>query len=124
MSTEKQPPKPTRELSDDAADRLIYEAFCANGAFVPQTPDEVARAEAELDEANVELPASLRDPLAILRRKNSPRREARRSPHIDQSAVENLACAARNGGEIPPDVEAAMNRDEEDAEGEPENGAK
>jgi|SRR5579883_1320989 len=124
MSTEKQPPKPKRELSDDDADRLIYEAFCVGGAFVPQTPEEVARAEADFDEESVELPDSLRDPLSILKRKNAPRTEPRRSPHIDQSAVDSLACAARNGGDVSLDVEAAMNKDEEDAEGEPENDAK
>lgn len=124
MSTEKQPPNAKQELSDDDTDRLIYEAFCEKGAFVPQTPEQVARAEAEFDEESVELPNSLRDPLSILKRKNAPRTEPRRSPHIDQSAVDNLACAARNGGEVSPDVEAAMNKDEEDAEGEPENGAK
>lgn len=124
MSTDKQPPKPKQELNDDDADRLIYEAFCANGAFVPQTPEEVARAEADFDEESVELPDSLRDPLAILKRQNAPRAEPKRSPHIDQSAVDNLACAARNGGDVSPDVEAAMNKDEEDTEGEPENGAK
>jgi hypothetical protein len=124
MSTEKQPPKPKQELSDNDADRLIYEAFCVKMAFVPQTPEEVARAEADCDEESVELPDSLRDPRALLGRKNAPRSAPRRSPHVDQSAVDNLACAARNGGDVSPDVEAAMNKDEEDAEGEPENGAK
>jgi hypothetical protein len=124
MSNEKQPKKSKQELSDTDADRLVYEAFCVGGAFVPQTPEEVARAEGELDEEKVELPASLRDPLAILRRKNAPRTQPRRAPHVDQSAADNMACAARNGGEIPPEVEAAMDRDEADAEGEPDNGAK
>jgi hypothetical protein len=118
MSTEKQPETPKKDLTDNDAERLIYEAFCAQGAFVPQTPEEVARAEAEFDEDSVELPASLRDPLAILKGKPAPRSVPRPSPYVDQSAVENLACAARNGGEIPPDVEKKMDQDEEAAEGE------
>ncbi|MBN9120568.1 MAG: alpha-2-macroglobulin, partial [Planctomycetes bacterium] len=39
-----------------------------DGRFVPQSPDEVARAEADIDESAVELPPGLRDPLAILSR--------------------------------------------------------
>src|SRR5438132_1482814 len=108
MSTEKQPSKPKKELTDNDADRLIYEAFCVEGAFVPQTPEEVARAEEFFHEDSVELPAILRDPLAILKSKSAPRSEPRRSPYVDQSAVENLACAARKGGEISPEVEEAM----------------
>ncbi len=124
MSTEKQPVKPKQELTDNDADRLIYESFCVEGAFVPQTPEEVARAEASFDEDLVELPVSLRDPLAILKGMSSPRKAARPSPHVDESAVDNLACAARNGGEIPPEVEKVMDQDEEATEQEHENGEK
>jgi hypothetical protein len=124
MPPEKQPPTPKREMSDDDVDRLIYEGFCVNGAFVPQTPDEVEQAEANFDENTVELPASLRDPFAILKRPIVQRGEPRRSPVVDQTAIDNLACAARNGGDIPPEIEKAMDKDEKEVEGEHENGEK
>src|SRR5436190_1859031 len=54
MSTDK-PPEPDRGLPDDEADRLTYEAMRRDGRFVPQSPDEVAKAEAEIDEAAVAL---------------------------------------------------------------------
>src|SRR4051794_31090776 len=59
-------PEPKRELTDDDADRLTYEALRRDGKFVPQTPEEVAKAEAEVDEAVTELPPGLCDPLAVL----------------------------------------------------------
>jgi hypothetical protein len=60
------PPEPKRELTDDDADHLTYEALQRDGRFVPQTPEEVAAAEAEINESAVELPPALRDPLALL----------------------------------------------------------
>ncbi len=65
MSAEK-PSEPKPELTDDEVDRLTYEALQRDGRFVPQTPDEVASAEAETNEPAVELPPSLRDPFALL----------------------------------------------------------
>src|SRR5262245_41567091 len=65
MSTDNTP-QPEREMTDDEADRLTYESMRRDGRFVPQSPEEVAKAEAEIDEAAVELPPGLRDPLAIL----------------------------------------------------------
>jgi hypothetical protein len=50
----------------------LREAFRQQGAFVPQTPEEVETAEKNLDEEQVELPPSLRDPMAILDRLNKP----------------------------------------------------
>ncbi len=60
------PPEPKRELTEADAERLAYDALRADGRFVPQTPEEVAAAEAEIDEPAVQLPDGLRDPLAIL----------------------------------------------------------
>ena len=47
-------------------DRLVYETLRLEGRFVPQSPEEVARAEAEINEAAAVLPPGLRDPLALL----------------------------------------------------------
>ncbi|MCI0699826.1 MAG: alpha-2-macroglobulin, partial [Planctomycetia bacterium] len=69
MSTDK-PTDPNPKLTDNEVDRLVYEALQREGRFVPQSPEEVAKAEAEITEAAVELPPGLRDPLALL--KNIP----------------------------------------------------
>src|SRR4051794_34811980 len=67
MSPEK-PPEPDRGLPVEEADRLTYETMRRDGKFVPQSPEEVARAESEINESAVELPPGLRDPLALLAR--------------------------------------------------------
>ncbi len=60
------PSDPPRELTDDDAERAAYDALRRDGRFVPQSPEEVAAAEAEIDEPAVQLPPALRDPLALL----------------------------------------------------------
>lgn len=118
MATEKQPLKPRQELTDNDAERLFYEAFCLEGAFVPQTPQEVELAEEDFFDESIDLPTSLRNPLAILEGSGKPQSKPRSSPYIDSSVVDNLACAARNGGEISSEIEASMVKDEEEAEAE------
>lgn len=124
MATDKKTTPQKAELSDDDVARLVYEALCREGKFVPQSPQDVAEAETTLDESAVELPASLRDPLAILKSTRPTWNVLRPPPPVDVSVVENLSCAARNGGEISPEVERAMDEDEEAADQEPENGTK
>jgi hypothetical protein len=124
MATDKKNAPQKAELSDDEIDRLVYEAMCRAGKFVPQTPEEVAEVEAKLNESAVELPASLRDPLAILKAKRPSRSVLRQPPQVDVSAIENMSCAARNGGEISPEVEKVMDEDEQTADRESENDAK
>ncbi len=125
MPTQKPKPKAAPELSEKDAECLIYEALKREGKFLPQTPAEVAVAEAELGDAEVELPPALRDPLALLARK-SPSAAPLRTVMPDASAVENMACAAKNGSDIPPDVLAQMDADEAqaDIDKEPEDGKK
>lgn len=114
----KNPKKDAPELTEHEAETLVYEAFRRSGAFLPQTPEEVKVAEAEIDEECVELPLSLRDPMGILDKKAAtpavvlpfPKRLA-----VDAEAVENMACAAKHGSDIPPEVLARMEADEQDA---------
>src|SRR5262245_8305041 len=92
MSTEK-PPEPPREPSDNEADRLTYEVMRSDGKFVPQSPEEVARAEAEIDESAVALPPGLRDPLAILTRAPAPDGADQTSPPVTEQAPERAPNA-------------------------------
>src|SRR5258708_2435098 len=65
MSAEN-PAEPKRELTDNEAERLAYEAMRRDGKFAPQAPDEVAKAEAETNEAATALPPALQNPQAVL----------------------------------------------------------
>lgn len=118
MPNTKKNTKGTPELSEQEAEKLVYEAFKRSGAFVPQTPEDVLAAEAELDEARIELPQSLRDPMAILKRAVKPAvvLPFPIRPVADAEAIENLACAAKNGSIITSEVLQQMDADEQNAE--------
>jgi hypothetical protein len=113
----KNPKKDAPELTELEADALVYEAFRRSGAFLPQTPEEVQAAEAEIDEERIELPLSLRDPMAILDKKAKPAvvLPFPKRPAVDAEAVSNMACAARNGSDISPEVLSQMEVDEQEA---------
>lgn len=123
MSTQQPKSKGAPELSEREAESLIYEALKRDGKFLPRTPEEIEAAEAELGDEEVQLPPSLQDPLAVLSCKPGPRATINRPAPPDAEAVDNMACAAKNGSEIPPDVLAQMDADEAEAdtEGEPED---
>jgi hypothetical protein len=118
MPPEKQKQQDEKELSEQEAEQVVYEALRLCGAFLPQTVDEVARAEAEVDEHSVELPPKLRDPFALLERmqKGATGLPFPRNRAVDSEAVENLAFAAKNGSDIPPEVLSRMDEDERNAD--------
>ena len=104
---------PTAEKLDSE----ILEAMCLEGWLIPQTVEAVLQAERELAEAPITLPAELCDPSKILKRPASPLRLVRSGvSSSDNSMVENLARAARNGAPLPPEVEERMRKDREKAE--------
>ena len=118
MANPKNNSKGVPELSEREAEALVYEAFRRGGAFLPQTPEEVNAAHGEINESRTELPPSLRDPVAILEASRArpavtPRVAARDA--ADVGIVEAMACAARNGSDIPPGVLERMEADERDA---------
>jgi hypothetical protein len=97
--------------------RLIRQALEQDGTFIPTTSTAVARAEAEQENLPIELPASLRtfdDALKL----SAEKRVVQCSPlQIPSGTEENLARAAREGGQVSADVEAKMRRDRAAAEG-------
>lgn len=111
--------KPTSQRpSDDDGDKIppaLISLLRLAGLGLPKTKAEVAAAEKWLAENPVKLPASLTDPEAVFRR---PAAAVLRFPDQAQptSAAEHLARAARDGEEIPPDVEQRMREDREKAE--------
>lgn len=97
----------------------VFDAMRRAGWILPQTVEDVLRAEQELDQSAVQLPSRLADPYAIL---DGPSRALRLGGRSgapdDQSVEENLAQAAREGGTIPPTVQEQMRKDRDAAEAE------
>jgi hypothetical protein len=101
----------------DTLDSDIFAAMAQEGWLIPQTVEDVIQAERELQQAAITLPAELRDPAALLKRAAMPLRLVRaQTPSSDNSAVENLARAARNGTLLSPEVEERMKKDREKVE--------
>jgi hypothetical protein len=108
-----------KESPEDLGDleQQVYKAFVAKGWIIPQTEEDVARAEAELAKGCEELPAELRDLYAVLKRSRRPRAGVLPlSPAECDETLMHLARAARAGREIPPEVEERMKRDRAAAE--------
>ena len=96
----------------------IYAWLKKTGHVVPTTPEDVLCAEQTLAKQFEVLPEELAGPEIVLRRldqqkESKPLRIVQLfSP--EQSFVERgLARAARQGGEIPPEIEERMRRDRE-----------
>lgn len=101
----------------DDLELQVYEAFLARGWIIPQTEAEVSRAEAEMMEECEELPAELRDPYAVLGRASETRAKVLAlQPVDDDETPKQLARAAREGKDIPPEIEERMRHDWEAAE--------
>ena len=96
----------------------VYEAFLARGWIIPQTEADVSRAEAEMAAGECkELPFRLRDPYAVLRRASEGRAKVLSlQPAEDDETPEHMARAAREGKDIPPEIEERMRQDRAAAE--------
>ncbi len=104
-------------LTDAQVECLLYDALRLSGELLPTTEEEIAQLEGHYD-SSVSLPDSLKDARPIFRRQLSPA-----SPQpttcpvtVDGAIRENLARAAREGGQISPEVEERMRLDREAAE--------
>jgi hypothetical protein len=101
----------------DELERHVYEAFLARGWIIPQTEADVSRAEAQMAGKECEeLPPSLRDPYAVLRRLSETRATVVSLQPAEDETPELLARAARAGKDIPKDIEELMRQDREAAE--------
>ncbi len=122
MSSDRPPDR--RPEHNDILEHEVQQAAAALGWTVPQTEDEVRQAESELTKHPTDLPEAMRDLGSALERA-----EQRQSsvPHPlplpgDPTIEQNLARAAREGGPIPPEIEARLRRDREAAERELDDG--
>jgi hypothetical protein len=115
----------TREQSQEDFEGLeqqVYEAFLARGWIIPQTEGDVSRTEAEIVmEDHRDLPFEMRDPYTVLRRALDARPKVLALTPVVSETPELLARAAREGKDIPPDIEERMRHDREMAERKAEN---
>ena len=102
---------------DDQLEQDVFEALRREGWILPETEEEVRRAEADLKSAPIVLPPELTDPVNALKRMGRPSGfKSLPSPAEDNQIESDLARAAREGGTIPPDVEEKMRKDRQEAE--------
>ncbi|MFN0157048.1 MAG: hypothetical protein ACKVRP_03125 [Bacteroidota bacterium] len=95
----------------------VYKALQTRGWVIPKTEEEVCLAESELKEHEVKLPSMLANPEAVWTRiKRTMRLVPGRSQDEPDTIEENLARAARERGNITPEIEKRMRQDREQAE--------
>jgi len=117
-----------KELSDAEFEAALHSALRDEGHFFPQSEEDVASLEANVDMDGVPTPDTRR--FGELLRESVDR--VVQLPYAAKSASteveQNLAMAARNGGEISEEIKKRMDEDRAKARGQMrkkhENGAR
>lgn len=91
-------------------DELLH-AMRTAGWLVPETVDEVAKAEVEIAKTNISRPTSFNEPFTLLKKKIRGNYVNSVTVAENVEVTENLARAAREGGVISPTVERRMRED-------------
>lgn len=112
MQSNKRASSGQRRVSDNELLRAMHQAHW----FVPETAEEVAKAEAEIGDAVTDRPTSFQNPLNLLEQEIRLNYVNCISPNDNNEVTEGLARAAREGGVISPEVEERMKRDRDTAE--------
>ena len=101
------------ELSMQDLEQITFDAMRHCGMVLPITTEEIAAIEAEL--LNVKLPFGPSDPRELLKRLDVSSENDMATvlsfPMVDTDSVNNLARAARQGGELSQEVELRMAED-------------
>lgn len=112
MQSNKRASSRQRSVSDNELLRAMHKAHW----FVPETAEEVAKAEAEIGDAVMDRPTSFQNPLNLLKQEMRLNYVNFISSNDNDEVTEGLARAAREGGVISPEVEERMKRDRDAAE--------
>lgn len=104
--------------------KLIHAALGEQGLNLPETADEIARAEEELAVSPPKLPVRLQDPMGFLAPRPAQRLIPPARPLPVSDVESDLARAAREGGDISTEVEAKMRADRLRAEADAKSGKK
>lgn len=101
------------ELSMQDLEQITFDAMRYCGMSPPMTLEEIVAIEAELP--NVKLPFGPSDPRELLKRliarTDDEASKTLSFPNVDTESVNNLARAARQGGELSEEVEQRMAED-------------
>jgi len=110
------PSHPANAPKSGDTERLVEEYLRRSVQSIPQTPEEVAAAEAWIANQSIEVPKRLlaADPCVVPALRPSAR--AIPFPQAVSDVGQGLARAARDGKTITPDVEERMKRDREQKE--------
>ncbi len=101
------------DLGDSPVEKVVHQLLRRLGELLPETAEDVAASEKRFKGDPNDLPESLRDPEAILRRKvelKLPLPEAGGSV-IDINVVRGLRAVARNGAISPEEIERRIAAD-------------
>lgn len=112
MQSKKRASSKQRSVLDNELLRAMHKAHWV----APETVEEVARAEAEIQDAKIDRPTSFQNPLEFLKQDLRLNYVNCISANDDDQVTEGLARAAREGGIISPEVEERMKRDRDTAE--------
>ncbi len=105
---------------ESAMEGVVRRVLGATGRIVPETEEEVAWAEAAINESAVVLPSALDTPPSSDPRENKSSTSQPAVDALHTEAGSNLARAARNGKAVPDDVLKKMAQDRAAAEVEEE----
>lgn len=94
---------------------LLEAAIKKRGLAVPTTEAEIAAIEKELEAGDAAYPARLRE-VPDFSSSARPRFRLAGPAVLDEATSSEMARAAREGGEIPKDIEEKMARDRQKAE--------
>jgi hypothetical protein len=100
----------------NVSDKELLHAMRRAQWLVPETVEEVAKAEAEVEKTVTDRPTSFNDPLMLLTQGIRLNYVNSISPAEDEEVTEGLGRAAREGRVISPEVEERMKRDRDTAE--------
>jgi hypothetical protein len=113
-------PKKSALGSDEDFERLVHDVVRSCGSLRPETVDDVLKAEAAgADRSEEPRKRRARDPYNLLRRGPKGSYDCRPlsgDADVVEQEIARAARAARDGKEIPVDVEEQMRQDREAAE--------
>jgi len=115
MKKHQQPP--AAQDAEARTEQALFEYLRRTGKIIPQTPEEIAEAQASLRPESVELPERLRA-ASVVERACKGLGQVLKMPQAETKGdvMENLARAAREGGELSDEVEVQMKLDRAKAE--------
>ena len=102
-------PNPTKKATLADTTRALHEMMVQDGIAFPETPEDVARIEAEIDDSRLPTP-DVNGFMKFLHGEpaEAPLEASKILPFQSAAYIDDLAMAARNGGTIDPETRRRM----------------